>query len=191
MFALSKHEVRRILDAIDLTSPFGRRDYLLVLFMYHTDLRVGETSGLTIGLVDHDRCPRRYLHLPAAICKNSRGRVVPLNEVAQTCVVKLLTFYYQIGFSMAPNAPLFQNRLGGHLSVRSIQKLIAMYREQAGLDVRATPHTLRHTNASQLVAAGVPTVHVQKILGHRQLSSTQVYCTVSKEELARSASALE
>ena len=191
MFALSKHEVRRILDAIDLTSPFGRRDYLLVLFMYHTGLRVGETSGLTIGLVDHDRCPRRYLHLPAAICKNSRGRVVPLNEVAQTCVVKLLTFYYQIGFSMAPNAPLFQNRLGGHLSVRSIQKLIAMYREQAGLDVRATPHTLRHTNASQLVAAGVPTVHVQKILGHRQLSSTQVYCTVSKEELARSASALE
>ena len=121
MFALSKHEVRRILDAIDLTSPFGRRDYLLVLFMYHTGLRVGETSGLTIGLVDHDRCPRRYLHLPAAICKNSRGRVVPLNEVAQTCVVKLLTFYYQIGFSMAPNAPLFQNRLGGHLSVRSIQ----------------------------------------------------------------------
>ena len=117
--------------------------------------------------------------------------MVPLNEVAQTCVVKLLTFYYQIGFSMAPNAPLFQNRLGGHLSVRSIQKLIAMYREQAGLDVRATPHTLRHTNASQLVAAGVPTVHVQKILGHRQLSSTQVYCTVSKEELARSASALE
>ena len=84
-----------------------------------------------------------------------------------------------------------QPHLGGHLSVRSIQKLIAMYREQAGLDVRATPHTLRHTNASQLVAAGVPTVHVQKILGHRQLSSTQVYCTVSKEELARSASALE
>ena len=190
MFALSKHEVRRILDAIDLTSPFGRRDYLLVLFMYHTGLRVGETSGLTIGLVDHDRCPRRYLHLPAAICKNSRGRVVPLNEVAQTCVVKLLTFYYQIGFSMAPDAPLFQNRLGGHLSIRSIQKLIALYREQAGLDVRATPHTLRHSHASQLVAAGVPTVHVQKILGHRQLSSTQVYCTVTKEELAKSAAAL-
>lgn len=191
MFALSKHEVRRILDAIDFTSPFGRRDYLLILFLYHTGLRVGEASGLTIGLVDQDRHPRQYLHLPAAICKNSRGRVIPLNEVARACVVKLLTFYYHIGFSMAPDAPLFQNRLGGHLSVRSIQKLIALYREQAGLDVRATPHTLRHTHASQLVAAGVPTVHVQKILGHRQLSSTQVYCTVTKEELARSVRALE
>lgn len=96
MFALSKSEVRRILDAIDLTSPFGRRDYLMVLFMYHTGLRVGETSGLVIDLVDHDRYPRQYLHLPAAICKNSRGRVIPLNEVAQVCVVKLLTFYQQI-----------------------------------------------------------------------------------------------
>ena len=67
MFALSKSEVRRILDAIDLTSPFGRRDYLMVLFMYHTGLRVGETSGLVIDLVDHDRYPRQYLHLPAAI----------------------------------------------------------------------------------------------------------------------------
>ncbi len=190
MFALSKSEVRRILDAIDLTSPFGRRDYLMVLFMYHTGLRVGETSGLVIDLVDHDRYPRQYLHLPAAICKNSRGRVIPLNEVAQVCVVKLLTFYQQIGFSIAPDRALFQNRLGGHLSVRSIQKLVAMYREQAGLDVRATPHTLRHSHASQLVAAGVPTVHVQKLLGHRQLSSTQVYVTVSKEELAKSAAAL-
>ena len=69
--------------------------------------------------------------------------------------------------------------------------VIALYRYAAGLDVRATPHTLRHSNASHLVAAGVPTVHVQKLLGHRQLSSTQVYVTVSKEELARSSRALE
>ena len=191
MFALSKLEVRRILSAIDLTSPFGRRDYLLVLFMYHTGLRVGETSGLTIGLVDHDRCPRRYLHLPAASCKNSRGRVVPLNEVAQTCVVKLLTFYYQIGFSMAPDAPLFQNRCHGPLSVRSIQSLVAYYRRRAGLDVRATPHTLRHSMASQMIAAGVPTVHVQRILGHRKLSSTQVYLHPHQSELLESSRVLE
>ena len=73
----------------------------------------------------------------------------------------------------------------------SIQQLIALYRDAAGLDVRATPHTLRHSHASHLVAAGVPTVHVQKLLGHRQLSSTQVYVTVSKEELAQSSRALE
>ena len=200
MFCLSKSEIRRVLGAINLDKyVFGRRDYLLILFLYHTGLRVGEVSGLTVGLVSHDtgavtlrlREPRNYLHLPAAICKGSRGRVVPLNEVAQECVRKILTFNNQLGLSEAPEAPLFNNRVGGHLSVRSIQQLIALYRDAAGLDVRATPHTLRHSNASHLVAARVPTVHVQKLLGHRQLSSTQVYVTVSKEELAQSSKALE
>ncbi len=156
-------------------------------------------EGWTEAVALRLREPRNYLHLPAAICKGSRGRVVPLNEVAtetvtlrfQECVRKILTFKNQLAFSQAPEAPLFNNRLGGHLSVRSIQQLIALYRDAAGLDVRATPHTLRHSNASHLVAAGVPTVHVQKLLGHRQLSSTQVYVTVSKEELAQSSRALE
>jgi site-specific recombinase XerD len=65
------------------------------------------------------------------------------------------------------------------------------YRELAGLDVRATPHSFRHAYASHLVSAGVPTVHVQKTLGHRHLSSTQVYCHLSKEQLLESARALE
>ena len=180
MFALSKSEVRRILDAIDLTSPFGRRDYLMVLFMYHTGLRVGETSGLVIDLVDHDRYPRQYLHLPAAICKNSRGRVIPLNEVAQVCVVKLLTFYQQIGFSIAPDRALFQNKLGGHLSVRSIQKLVAMYREQAGLDVRATPHTLRHTFGSIAGELGFSELTIRAMLGHASQNVTQDYIHIDE-----------
>ena len=192
MFSLTRSEVRQMLGAINLTKyAFGKRDYLLILFLYHTGLRVGEVSALTIGLVDNDREPRNYLHLPAAVCKGSRGRVVPLNAVAQECIRKLLTSYNQLGMSIAPEAPLFQNRLGTPLSVRSIQKLISLYRDAAGLDVRATPHSFRHTHASHLVAAGVPTVHVQKLLGHRQLSSTQVYTTVRKEELRLSSKALE
>lgn len=191
MFALTKSEVRQVLAAIDLTSPFGRRDYLLVLFLYHTGLRVGECAGLVTHLVALAGEPRQYLHLPAAICKGSRGRVVPLNAVAQQCVRKLLAFNSARGFSTAPAAPLIQNRCHGPLSVRSIQQLVAGYREKAGLDVRATPHTFRHSHASHLVAAGVPTVNVQKVLGHRHLSSTQVYTHVSKEQLLKSARALE
>lgn len=191
MFALSKTEVRQVLAAIDLTTPFGRRDYLLVLFLYHTGLRVGECSGLVIHLVALVGVPRQYLHLPATICKGSRGRVVPLNAVAQKCIRKLLAFNSARGLSTAPAAPLFQNRCHGPLSVRSIQALVAHYRERAGLDVRATPHTFRHSHASHLVAAGVPTVHVQRVLGHRNLSSTQVYCHLSKEQLLESARALE
>ena len=191
MFALTKLEVRQVLDAVDLTSPFGQRDYLLVLFLYHTGLRVGECAGLVMQLVALDGDPRQYLHLPASVCKGSRGRVVPLNAVAQKCIRKLIAFNCARGFSTAPAAPLFQNRCHGPLSVRSIQQLVAGYREKAGLDLRATPHTFRHSHASHLVAAGVPTVHVQNVLGHRHLSSTQIYTHVSKEQLLESARALE
>ena len=156
MFALSKPELRRILDAVDLTQPFGRRDYLLMLFLYHTGLRVGECSRLLTCLVSDDGTPRQFLHLPAAICKGSRGRVVPLNAVAQRCISKLLAFNCERGFQTAPASPLFQNSHHGPLSVRSIQSLVAYYRRRAGLDVRATPHTFRHSNASHLICAGVP-----------------------------------
>ena len=191
MLSLSKAEVRQVLSAIDLRSPFGRRDYLLILFLFHTGLRVGECSGVITHLVALNGQPRQYLHLPAAVCKGSRGRVVPLNRVAQACIQKILAFNASRGFSTAPAAPLFQNRVHGPLSVRSIQQLVAGYRELAGLDIRATPHTLRHSHASHLIGSGVPTVHVQKVLGHRKLSSTQVYCHVSKEQLLASARALE
>jgi site-specific recombinase XerD len=191
MFSLSKYEVREILDTIDLDSPFGRRDYLLILFLYHTGLRVGECSGLVIHLVALNGQPRQYLHLPAAVCKGSRGRVVPLNRVAQVCISKMIAFNKARGFSTAPAAPLFQNRCHGPLSVRSIQQLVAGYREKAGLDVRATPHSLRHSHASHLVAAGVPTVYIQQVLGHRKLSSTEVYCHLTKEQLLKGVRALE
>lgn len=86
MFALSRSELRQVLDAIDLATPFGRRDALLISFMYHTALRVGECSGLVVHLVARDGQPRQFLHLPASICKGSRGRVVPLNGKAQACI---------------------------------------------------------------------------------------------------------
>jgi integrase len=87
MIALSKSEVRQILDVVDLGAPLGRRDYLWILFLFHTGLRVGECAGLVIHLVALDGTgavtlrfqPRQDLHLPAAVCKGSRGRVVPLN----------------------------------------------------------------------------------------------------------------
>ena len=191
MFSLSKSEVRQVLDVIDLDAPFGRRDYLLILFLFHTGLRVGECAGLIMHLVALDGQPRQYLHLPATICKGSRGRVVPLNRVAQACISKMIAFNTSRGLSTAPAAPLFQNRCHGPLSVRSIQQMVAGYRELAGLDLRATPHTFRHSHASHLVANGVPTVHVKEVLGHRHLSSTQVYTHVSKEQLLKSARALE
>ncbi len=184
MFTLSKLEIRQLLSAINLRSPFGQRDYLLVMFLYQTGLRVGECSGLiTTHVATRDGVARQRLHLPAMICKGSRGRVIALNQTARACVEKLLAFNRARGFSTAPAAPLLQHRKHGPLSVRSIQKLIKGYREAADLDVQATPHSFRHAHASELLAAGATVPAVQNRLGHASLASTQVYCHVSDSQL--------
>ena len=87
MFYLEPAQIRQLLGAVNLCSPFGQRDYLLILFLYETGLRVGECSSLTIGQVYTEKSQaRQWLHLPAGACKGSRGRVVPLNQVARACV---------------------------------------------------------------------------------------------------------
>ncbi|MFA5507828.1 MAG: tyrosine-type recombinase/integrase [Vulcanimicrobiota bacterium] len=189
MFSLSPHQVRQLLGAVDLRSPFGRRDYLLILFLYQTGLRVGECSGLVVHHVYSQGQAREWLHLPAAICKNGRSRVIPLNALAKSCVEKMIQFNRERGFSVAPAAPFFQHRKHGPLSIRSIQKLIKRYRERADLDLRATPHTLRHSAASGLVASGASIATVQRIMGHRRLASTQIYTHVTMEQLKRDAAA--
>lgn len=108
--------------------------------------------------------------------------MVPLNATARACVEKMLKFNRSRGFSTASEAPLFQNRKHRVLSIRSVQKLIEEYRKKADLDVKATPHTLRHTNATALQNAGVPTRVIQQGLGHRHLSTTERYLGISTME---------
>ena len=70
MFSLTPGQVRQLLGAVDLYSPFGRRDYLLILFLYQTGLRVGECSGLVTHMVYSQGSARSWLHLPASLCKD-------------------------------------------------------------------------------------------------------------------------
>ena len=135
---LSNSQVRDLLSAVDLSSPFGRRDYLLIMFLYQTGLRVGEVSRLLVQLVSRDGAAFSQLDLPAMFCKGPRGRVVPLNATARACIEKMLRFNRSRGFSVAPAAPLFQNSKHCPLSIRSIQKLIQKYRVLAGLEIAAT-----------------------------------------------------
>lgn len=187
---LSNSEVRLLLSAVDLRSPFGRRDYLLIMLFYQTGLRVGEVSRLLVGLVSRGGRAFSSLDLPASLCKGRRGRVVPLNATARSCVEKMLQFNLSHGFSVAPAAPLFQNRNHTPLSVRSIQKLIKGYRLAAGLEIAATPHSLRHANATALSESGVPSRVVQAGLGHRRLSTTEGYLARDARHMAKHYEAL-
>ena len=182
---LSNSEVRLLLSAVDLRSPFGKRDYLLIMFLYHTGLRVGEVSRLLVQLVSRDGKAFHSLDLPAIFCKGRRGRVVPLNATARSCVEIMLQFNHARGLSVAPAAPLFQNRKHCPLSVRSIQKLIQKYRNAAELEIAATPHTLRHAHATALQDSGVPSRAIQAGLGHRRLSTTETYLSKNTKHLAK------
>lgn len=187
MFSLSPSQIRQLLGAVNVRSPFGRRDYLLILFLYQTGLRIGECSGLRVHHVFSQGQAREWLHLPAEICKGPRSRAIPLNATARACVEKQIEFNQQRGFSIEPAAPLFQHRKHGPLSIRSIQKLLERYRDLADLDLRATPHTLRHSFASNMLGSGGSLTSVQKILGHRRIASTQVYAHAGLAQLQKDA----
>ncbi len=187
---LSGPETRQLLAAIPPGHPFAQRNRALVVFALHTGLRVSELSGLTVQHVALGNQVRQTLHLPAELGKGGRARLIPLNETAQKCVRVLLSFNTERGFSTAPDQPLFQNRFHRPLSVRDMQRLVKALRESAGLDVPATPHSLRHTFGTQLMEATNNLRVTQAALGHKRLGTTQIYTHPSRELMARSLAAL-
>ena len=182
MFALERNQVQRILRGVNLKSPFGRQNYLLILFLYHTGLRIGEVCRLLIDHVADEERPREEIYLPAFITKTRRARIIPLNDVAQECVRKLLVFNQDRGFSTAPVAPLFSWKNHRSLPPREAQRMMQKLRERVGLSAKVTPHTLRHTFASELVRNGASLPTVSSLLGHRRLSSTQIYTHTNDQE---------
>ncbi len=182
---LNPAQVKQLLDAINLNSPFGKRDYLLILFLYHTGLRVSELAGLNVEHVSHQGVAHTELYLAKGLTKNGVARVVPLNSTAQAVITKLLAFNRSRGFKVVPGCPLFRNRRHKRLPVRCVQKLVKQHRENAGLSVPATPHTLRHSFATQAVARTGNLRVVQALLGHKQLNSTQVYTHPTLSETRR------
>ena len=182
---LTTAQVKQLLGVINLNSPFGKRDYLMILFLYHTGLRVSELSALNVEHVYHQGRVKDEIYLAPGLNKNGQARVVPLNQTARKVVAKLVDFNRSRGFKVAPGCPLWRNRRHKRLPVRCIQKLVKKYRELAGLSVPATPHTLRHTFATQALARTGQLGPLQAILGHRWLNSTQVYMHPSKADLQK------
>ncbi len=185
------NEIRRMLAVIPTRSPFGERDHAMIRLTYFAGLRVGELVRLWIGLVWANGQPRSWLELPASICKTARSRRIPLSAEAQQAIRELVAFLAERGFCTAPEAPLLTDRRHRQLPEREVQRAVQQYREQAELELRATPHSLRHGFATELVGQGVPLRSVQQLLGHKRLSSTEVYLHSQPEELCLAVSKLK
>lgn len=174
---LSQEEVERLLAAPLTSNPLGLRDKAMLELLYAAGLRVSEMVTLRLSDVDLEV---GYVHCQG---KGGKDRVVPLGRDAQTAVRRYLATsrpYLQRGRS---NSTLFLNRFGYPLTRQGFWKLLRAYAIAAGIDRRVTPHTLRHSFATHLLERGADLRAVQVMLGHADISTTQIYTHVSRAHL--------
>jgi integrase/recombinase XerC len=151
------------------------RDVAVMLLLYGAGLRISEALGLTRR--DAPVTGRDVIRITG---KGGKERLVPILPVTQRAVERYLTL---CPYPLDPASPLFFGAKGGPLSPRLIQLAIASMRDELALPETATPHALRHSFATHLLAAGADLRQIQELLGHASLSTTQVYTEVDRERI--------
>jgi integrase/recombinase XerD len=174
---LNYAEVQKLLAAPRGDEPTTLRDRALLEVMYACGLRASETIGLELGDLDMQEGFLR------ARGKGSKERIVPLGRKA----IAAITAYLRGGrpklVGERHEAKLFVNFRGGPLSRQGLYKIVRRNARAAGLDGRMSPHTLRHSFATHLLAGGCDLRAVQEMLGHADIATTQLYTHLSGERL--------
>jgi integrase/recombinase XerD len=173
-------EVERLLKQPDEKTPLGLRDRAMLEVLYSTGLRVSELVNLRMPDLDSKMgCVR-------CIGKGDKERIVPIGRAALEMVNRYVNDARPalLRSGKANNgAPLFLNRRGTGLSRVGVWKILSSYGRRAGLRVALTPHMLRHSFATHLLERGADLRSVQLMLGHADISTTQIYTHVVEERL--------
>lgn len=173
---LTPEAARDMIDTVELQPLKGwvaARDVAIVTLLYGCGLRISEGLGLTGA--DHP--------LPDALRIRGKGgkeRLVPVLPAAREAVA---AYVAACPFPVEPDQPLFRGARGGPVNPRLIRKAMQQARMQLGLPATATPHALRHSFATHLLAAGGDLRAIQELLGHASLSTTQAYTAVDQARL--------
>ncbi|WP_413627350.1 site-specific tyrosine recombinase XerD [Fructilactobacillus vespulae] len=176
---LTSQEVNQLMEMPNLKSKFGIRDRAIIEVLYATGLRVSELINLKLGDLHLE------MNLIQTIGKGNKERIVPIDEVAIDWLSKYLNEIRPLFLKGKQSKFIFLNGHGGQLSRQSVWKKIRAYVLAAKIVKNVTPHTLRHTFATNLLENGADLRTVQELLGHSDISTTQIYTHVSHEHLKK------
>ena len=175
--------INQILDQPEPESEVQKqlwiRDKAILELLYSSGLRLAEVQGLTIRDVDFNR---QLLRITG---KGNKTRVVPFGEKAKAAVMQWLQLYPSWHGDFVPEANIFITQKGNPLGVRQIENRVKFQAQRAGVNVDLHPHLLRHCFASHMLSNSGDLRAVQEMLGHSNLTTTQIYTHVDFDHLAQ------
>lgn len=177
--ALTITEVDQLLAQPDIHQKLGLRDRALLETLYATGIRVSELINLKFDNLHED------LKLLKVLGKGSKERLIPISAVAISWIQRYQTKVREPLLLKAGKASdyIFLNNRGGSLTRQAVWQIIKRYCRMAGIAKDVTPHTLRHTFATHLLENGADLRVVQEILGHSDISTTQIYTNLSQKHI--------
>lgn len=175
---LSATEVDRLLAvACEGDSAESRRDQAMIELLYATGMRVSELVSLDVGDVD------LYEGYARCMGKGGKERIVPVHRQALIAVRNYQELARPALTRKTPDNGMFLNRRGRRITRQGFWLILKRYAARAGITTRLTPHTLRHSFATHMLRGGAPLRHVQELLGHASITTTQVYTHLTSEQV--------
>jgi len=176
---LTEDEARRLVEAAKPRTLEGIRDRALLEVLYGSALRCAEARNLKLADVDMESC---WLYVTG---KGSKDRVVPMTKAARRCLKHYLGKTRPVYVKNTGSEILFLSKAGTPLKGNAVAKVLRTLSLKAGIAKKVTPHTLRHSCATHLMARGAGVRYVQDFLGHTDIETTQVYTHVMPMELKK------
>ncbi len=174
---LSEREVEALLEAPDVDDPLGLRDRAMLELIYATGLRVSELVGLDMHGINLQQGVVRV------VGKGDKERLVPMGEEALSWIASYLKYARADLLNLSVSDKLFVTRRGGGMTRQTFWYVVKRYAQLASISLTLSPHVLRHAFATHLLNHGADLRVVQMLLGHSDLSTTQIYTHVAKERL--------
>lgn len=175
---LSEEEIDKLLD-INLNTNFDYRNKAMLELMYSSGLRVSELVNLKVNDIDLVNSSVRIFG------KGSKERIIPLNDYATIALKNYILYYRTSLFKHGENNYLFLNNHGNKMTRQGFFKILSKIAKEKNIKTELSPHTLRHSFATHLLKHGADLRSIQELLGHSDISTTQIYTHITEERLQK------